>query len=130
MRIWNWIFRNSNFFFILRAGGLKASKSAQIGRVRSKKWAQQESAAPSPSVLWCAFVPKRRPRLALASDLRVHGEGGAAVLLAARFILSGTDLHFFSVTDDLKAFWLDAGGDKGVAGGLGTLFAEGEVVFG
>ena len=55
---------------------------------------------------------------------------GSAVFLVAGFGGFGAELLFFAVGDDADAGGGDAGSDEGGFGGVGSVFAEGEVVLG
>ncbi len=60
----------------------------------------------------------------------VDVELGAAVLLPAGFVFFGAELALLAVADDADAVGADAGGDEGLLGGVGAVFAEGDVVLG
>ncbi len=64
------------------------------------------------------------------SVLAINGELGAAVLLPAGLVGFGAELLFLAVADDADAGGGDAGVDEGGLGGVGAVFAEGEVVLG
>ena len=62
--------------------------------------------------------------------LAVDVELRAAVLLPAGLVLFGAELTLLAVADDADAAGVDAGSDEGLLGGVGAVFAEGDVVLG
>ena len=50
--------------------------------------------------------------------------------MPAGLVLFGAELTLLTVADDADAVGVDAGGDDGLLGGVGAIFAEGDVVLG